>query len=128
MSPSPPVTFPVLGRREEHANHFTIPSLLAEARVGPDMDACATIQLKGQGRQLATFDLRCVFATDRDHHAVAFMQLPAGGFIRLQPCQARSRAGAPGRITAAPRAALLANTAPSSPVRNVAPPPLASLF
>jgi len=39
-----------------------------------DLDGCASIQLRGPGRQLASFDLRAVFSTDRDHHTLAFMR------------------------------------------------------
>ena len=57
-----------------------------------DLDGCATIQLRGPARQLAAFDLRAVFSTDRDHHSLAFMRVPQGEPAHFIPC---SRSPAP---------------------------------
>lgn len=73
--PSPPIP---PSRRGPHKAHFTVPAGPLEVRAGPDLGACASIQLGGAGGQLSTYDLRAAFATDRHHHTLAFLQLPPG--------------------------------------------------
>lgn len=45
-------------RRDPGKAHFSVPQLaLTEARLGPDLDGCASLELPEAGGQLASFDL-----------------------------------------------------------------------